>query len=435
MGVPSLGYLCRRTAIANISQVTYVPEDLPIDTIMDILRCVPTAGLLKVIQANSPHVLQHDQIETLWERFSRKEFSYLLRAKIEAHKKEFGQDSYFPTVPWEEVYDMLAHEEFLRLREDTALLASRTMQLNKEKTMKQTTLLADPRMLLKARVRGAPGARSSPARGPRNAVQKAAEESRQLAVQRKQAIAVASKPPTKINVAPKGLQDALRISARVIKAPAKKLGQKRIPEVHGDEGHDMTQTRSLTPASASTNGHNKSGDLIKSAVSNASTTATTVKPTLPITIKKPAPAPAPSRTGGIFGSSKPLSMRGLPPIETKEITNNSNGTVTISVSIDWTSPRNKQILESYSATEKTAALSKPATKTTIPAAEYRKRGCSTISSDDSAGPSASASTSNSMALPSADEATTRQVAPSKKRKVAPSLFMPHKVVARPRTQD
>lgn len=111
MGVPSLGYFCRKTAIANISQLTYVPEDLPIDTIMDILRCVPSAGLLKVVQGNSPHILQHDQIETLWERFAKKEFGFLLRAKIELHKKELGQDSDFPVVPWEEVYDTLAREE------------------------------------------------------------------------------------------------------------------------------------------------------------------------------------------------------------------------------------------------------------------------------------------------------------------------------------
>lgn len=111
MGFPSLGYLCRRTAIANISQVTYIPEDLPIDTVMEILRCVPTSGLLKVIQANSPYLLQHDQIETLWERFCKKEFSYRLKEKIEAHKKKYGADSYFPFVSWEEIYDTLAAEE------------------------------------------------------------------------------------------------------------------------------------------------------------------------------------------------------------------------------------------------------------------------------------------------------------------------------------
>lgn len=77
---------------------------------MDILRCVPSSGLLKVIQANSPYILQHDQIETLWERFCKKEFSYLLRQRIEAHKKEFGEGSFFPVVPWEEVYDSLAEE-------------------------------------------------------------------------------------------------------------------------------------------------------------------------------------------------------------------------------------------------------------------------------------------------------------------------------------
>lgn len=78
---------------------------------MDILRCIPSAGLLKVIQANSPHILQHDQVETLWERFTRREFSYLLRQKITAHKKEFGDNSYYPVAPWEEVYDLLAQEE------------------------------------------------------------------------------------------------------------------------------------------------------------------------------------------------------------------------------------------------------------------------------------------------------------------------------------
>lgn len=111
MGVPSLGYLCRRTAIANISQLTYVPEDLPIDKIMDILRCVPSAGLLKVIQANAPHILQSDQTEELWERFCRKEFNYLLKQKITAHKEEYGENSYFPVVSWEEVYEQLAQEE------------------------------------------------------------------------------------------------------------------------------------------------------------------------------------------------------------------------------------------------------------------------------------------------------------------------------------
>lgn len=304
----------------------------------------------------------------------------------------------------------------LQLREDTAKLASRTMQLNKEKTMKQTTLLADPRALLKARVRGAPGGRGPVARGPRNAVQKAAEESRQLAMLRKQAIAVASKPPTKIDVAPKGLQDELRRIDQVIKAPTKKLGQKRAVESNRIKGHEMTQKRSATPPSAHSNGNEKSGDNIK---------ATATSP--PITPNK---KPAPARTGGgMFANSKPLSMKGMPPIETKKITNNSNGTVTISVSIDWTSPRNKQILESYNATEKAAALSKPAKTTTIPAAEYRKRGYSAISSDDSA------SASNSAASPSADEGTPRPVAPIKRRKVAPSLFMPHKVVSKPRTQD
>lgn len=111
MGVPSLGYLCRKTAIANINQLTYVPEDLPIDTIMDILRCVPTAGLLKVIQANSPNILQHDQIETLWQRFCKKEFNFALKEKIVMHKKEFGDLSCFPAGSWEETYDMLACEE------------------------------------------------------------------------------------------------------------------------------------------------------------------------------------------------------------------------------------------------------------------------------------------------------------------------------------
>lgn len=318
----------------------------------------------------------------------------------------------------------------LRLREDTAVLAARTMQLNQEKSKKQTTLLADPRALIKARVRGAPGARGPPARGPRNAVQRAADETRQLAIQRKQAMAVASKPRTKIDVAPKGLKDELRRSAQVIKAPAKKLGHKRALEDLLNETQDPAKKRSVSPPVAQPNGNEKSGEAVKSTASLPSaTTTTTAKSAFPITPKKPVPA----RTGGIFANSKPLSMKGMPPVKTKQVTSNINGTVTITVSIDWTSPQNKQILESYTATEKAAALSKPATISTVPAAEYRKRGFNAISSDKAFSPSAS--TSTSATSPSADEDTHRPLAPSKRRKTAPSLFMPHKAVAKPRTQD
>lgn len=298
--------------------------------------------------------------------------------------------------------------------------------------MKQTTLLADPRMLHKARVKGAPGARIPAARGPRNAVQKAAEESRQLAIQRKQAIAVASKPPTKIGVAPKGLLEALRRNDQIIKAPAKKLGQKRALEGPHDKRHDVAERRGTIPPAAQCIGNDKSADAIKFTASNASTKATAVQTALPITPKKPAPA----RAGGMLASSRPLSMKGMPPVETKRIFRNSNGTITTSVSIDWNLPHNKQILGSYSATEQAAALAKPATTTTIPAAEHRKRGSCAISSDDSASPSACANASSSATSLSADEDTVRLVAPPyKRRKMPPSLFMPHKAVAKPRTQD
>lgn len=304
------------------------------------------------------------------------------------------------------------------------------MQLNQEKTQKQTTLLADPRVLIKARVRGAPGARGPAARGPRNAVQRAADETRQLAIQRRQALAAASKTPTKIDVAPKGLQDELRRSDRVIRAPAKKLGQKRVLEDLRDKRQELPKKRSASPPVAQSNGNDKTGEAAKVTASLPSAMVTTAK-TAPITPKKAAPA----RTGGMFANSKPLSMKGMPPTETRQVTGNSNGTVTITISIDWTIPRNKQILESYTATEKAAALSKPATVSTMPTSEYRKkRGSNAISSDKGASPSASVSTSATS--PSADEDTPRTVAPpSKRRKTAPSLFMPHKAVAKPRTQD
>lgn len=324
----------------------------------------------------------------------------------------------------------------LRLRQDTATLAARTMQLNHEKSKKQTTLLADPRALIKARVRGAPGARGPQARGPRNAVQKAADETRQLAIQRKQAMAVASKPRTKIEVAPKGLKDELRRSAQVIKAPAKKLGHKRALEDLRDRRPDLAKKRSASPPVVQSNGTGKSGEAVKSTASlptatTTTTTAATAKSAFPITPKKPAPI----RTGGLFANSKPLSMKGMPPVKTKQVTSNSNGTVTITVSIDWTSSQNKQILESYTATEKAAALSQPATISTVPAAEYRKRGFNAISSDKASSPSASTSTSTSATSPSADEDAARHAAPSKRRKTAPSLFMPHKAIVKPRSQD
>lgn len=305
----------------------------------------------------------------------------------------------------------------LRLQTDTAQLASRTMQLNMEKTMKQTTLLADPRMLIRARGRAAPGARSNSARGHRTAVQRAAEETRQLAVQRKQAIAVASKPPTKIDVAPKGLQDALRNDNQVIKAPVKQLKQKRAPRDLPNNRHEKPERPSAAPPSADPT---SSGDAKSSTISSTSEANSP-----PATLKKPAAV----RKGGLFASSKPWMMKGMPPTETKKITSNSDGTVTISVTIDWTSPRNKQILEFYTPAEKASALSKPATTTVVPAAEYKKRGSNAISSDDSI------SASNSAASPSTDEDAMRPAAPIKRRKVAPSLFMPSKVLAKPRTQD
>lgn len=321
----------------------------------------------------------------------------------------------------------------LRLREDTAVLAARTMQLNQEKSQKQTTLLADPRVLLKARIKGAPGARGPAARGPRNAVQRAADETRQLAIQRKQAMAAASKTPTKIDVAPKGLQEELRRSDRVIRAPAKKLGQKRALENLREKRQELAKKRSASPPVAQSNGNDTTGEAAKLTASLPAATTTTTK-TAPTTPKKPAPA---ARTGGMFANSKPLSMKGMPPTETKQVTGNSNGTVTVTVSIDWTIPRNKQILESYTAAEKAAALAKPATVSTMPTSEYRnkKRGSNAISSDKGTSPSA-ASVSTSATSPSADEDTPRTVAlPSKRRKTGPSLFMPHKAVAKPRTQD
>lgn len=302
----------------------------------------------------------------------------------------------------------------LRLQSDTAKLASRTMQLNQEKTMKQTTLLADPRMLAKARGKAGPGARGNSARGPRNAVQRAAEETRQWVLQRKQAIASASKPPTKIDVPPKGSQDAIR--NRVIKAPANKIRQKPALDGVRDKKQDKAQMPSATPSSA---GLTNSGDANQSAASTAP---------LLMTPKKPAPA----RTGGgMFAGSKLWVAKGMPPTETKKITRHSNGTVTISASIDWTEPRNKQILESYTPAEKAAALSKPATTATVPAAEYKKRGSNAISSDDND----TTSVSSSAASPSVDGDNTRPLAPIKRRKVAPSLFMSPKTTARPRTQD
>lgn len=122
MAFPSLGQLCRQTAIANISKVTYIPSQLTFESIMSIMMKIGSSGVLKVILTNSPHLLDEpDKVDLLWERFCRKEFSSLLKQKMSQHSEECAIGIPFPPESWEEVYNELAIEHGkLPLQQPTA---------------------------------------------------------------------------------------------------------------------------------------------------------------------------------------------------------------------------------------------------------------------------------------------------------------------------
>lgn len=103
MPPPSLGSLCRKTAIANIDELTYV-ADLPYNRVMDILSHVRNDYQLKEIEENSPQIQLKD--DELWAALAQKKFPVQLKKM-----RKLNHDRPLEVASWRDLYWKLREED------------------------------------------------------------------------------------------------------------------------------------------------------------------------------------------------------------------------------------------------------------------------------------------------------------------------------------
>ncbi|CAN8099340.1 unnamed protein product [Discula destructiva] len=410
---------------------------------MDILLCVSSSGVLKTIQANSPHLVDDAALQKLWERFVRKEFPYLLAGELREHHEsaEVGTASPFPVGTWEELYDKLAIKDFFNLQEHKAQAALSMKAISEAKAQKSALLLDDPRKIIAAKPRGQPGAsaRATQARGNLSAIQKIAQQTRQLTAQRKQALATAPVPkaPTK---ASGGYQYLVGKSIRKPQGSLKRFHAIENSRQHGEKLAEIERGESVSPIEDETTDKSVSVPVPDPfPVNITTTTTTTTLSTAKKSLTPPAPAPAPSHkpaktpttSGAQKGSEKPAPRKGLnlfqnnrfckglSPSRTVERTRRSDGTTITKTWIDWSEFNNRRILSTYDPAKRAAALAEEPVIVTTNGGPAKKRGADAISADDNA--SAATGTSSSRSAAASSTATAPSV---KKAKVAGGVFMP-----------